>query len=558
MSEVLDLHPDAAGNGSLNEAGATSSSGQFTADALQRGEVVRHVVPGCPGAVYTFAQHAGLVFLPAALPAQQQAALVAAALEDYCQPPARTNHTRLYGPLPGLWRAATERLRLNWTRRVEEPAAPQTGAAPTRRVACERRPPKPHRLPDSTTSGAAAAAPTAPLQEAVGAAHHAAAGTAQSQACAERCRSHAAAQAPGCSAPEPAAQAQSQPHTEPASCSGRPGADCNGYQGATGGEDGAAAGEADRTCRGRSRSRSRSRSIRSSSSCSSGSCASGALLADFAAAAAAGSRGGADEGEEEDGGGGCAGPSYEQCWSRDGPGPAAEQLLRKLRWATLGPQFDWTERQYDFTGAYRQLPPSLSDLARQMAAVVDALQAAGMQLMPAAAEAEVPQQPAAPRVQATEPSQAAAGAVSAGLAPPTGAAPAAPRGYEPDAAIVNYYQIGDVLGGHVDDVESDLAQPIVSVSLGCPALFLMGGRTKATHPSALLLRGGDVLVLAGQARSCYHGVPRILEAGAELGAAVAPARAKRVAAAGWSGLAPSTHEDFTRTARINISIRAVR
>lgn len=77
-----------------------------------------------------------------------------------------------------------------------------------------------------------------------------------------------------------------------------------------------------------------------------------------------------------------------------------------------------------------------------MAAVVDALQAAGMQLMPAAAEAEVPQQPAAPRVQATEPSQAAAGAVSAGLAPPTGAAPAAPRGYEPDAAIVNYYQIG--------------------------------------------------------------------------------------------------------------------
>ena len=226
-------------------------------------------------------------------------------------------------------------------------------AAPTRRVACERRPPKPHRLPDSTTSGAAAAAPTAPLQEAVGAAHHAAAGTAQSQACAERCRSHAAAQAPGCSAPEPAAQAQSQPHTEPASCSGRPGADCNGYQGATGGEDGAAAGEADRTCRGRSRSRSRSRSIRSSSSCSSGSCASGALLADFAAAAAAGSRGGADEGEEEDGGGGCAGPSYEQCWSRDGPGPAAEQLLRKLRWATLGPQFDWTERQYDFTGAYR-------------------------------------------------------------------------------------------------------------------------------------------------------------------------------------------------------------
>lgn len=64
---------------------------------------------------------------------------------------------------------------------------------------------------------------------------------------------------------------------------------------------------------------------------------------------------------------------------------------------------------------------------------------------------------------------------------------------------------GDVLGGHLDDVEKDMAQPIVSVSLGCPAIFLMGGPVKHVAPTALLLRGGDVVVLAGEARRCYHG-----------------------------------------------------
>jgi alkylated DNA repair protein alkB family protein 1 len=64
---------------------------------------------------------------------------------------------------------------------------------------------------------------------------------------------------------------------------------------------------------------------------------------------------------------------------------------------------------------------------------------------------------------------------------------------------------GDVLGGHKDDVEADMALPIVSVSLGCEAVFLMGGPTRDTRPTALRLRSGDVLVLAGQARACYHG-----------------------------------------------------
>lgn len=62
----------------------------------------------------------------------------------------------------------------------------------------------------------------------------------------------------------------------------------------------------------------------------------------------------------------------------------------------------------------------------------------------------------------------------------------------------------------MDDAELDLAQPLVSLSLGCEAAFLMGGPSKAgPPPSALLLRSGDALVLAGPARRCYHGLPRI-------------------------------------------------
>lgn len=47
--------------------------------------------------------------------------------------------------------------------------------------------------------------------------------------------------------------------------------------------------------------------------------------------------------------------------------------------------------------------------------------------------------------------------------------------FRPDAALVNYYSAGETLGGHSDDVESDLSKPIVSMSLGCDAIFLQGG-----------------------------------------------------------------------------------
>ena len=49
----------------------------------------------------------------------------------------------------------------------------------------------------------------------------------------------------------------------------------------------------------------------------------------------------------------------------------------------------------------------------------------------------------------------------------------------------------------------------MSLSLGCAAIFLLGGETRETAPTAVLLRSGDAVVLAGESRRRYHGVPRI-------------------------------------------------
>ena len=64
----------------------------------------------------------------------------------------------------------------------------------------------------------------------------------------------------------------------------------------------------------------------------------------------------------------------------------------------------------------------------------------------------------------------------------------------------------------MDDAEHDLTKPIVSISLGCPAVFMLGGETRDVTPTAVLLRSGDAVVLAGESRRYYHGLPRIFTA----------------------------------------------
>jgi DNA oxidative demethylase len=79
-------------------------------------------------------------------------------------------------------------------------------------------------------------------------------------------------------------------------------------------------------------------------------------------------------------------------------------------------------------------------------------------------------------------------------------------GFEPDACLVNRYEPGTRLSLHRDENERDLSAPIVSVSLGLPAVFLFGGLRRSDRPRRIQLESGDVVVWGGPARLTYHGV----------------------------------------------------
>ncbi|KAH8376312.1 nucleic acid dioxygenase ALKBH1 [Drosophila serrata] len=83
--------------------------------------------------------------------------------------------------------------------------------------------------------------------------------------------------------------------------------------------------------------------------------------------------------------------------------------------------------------------------------------------------------------------------------------------FKPEAAIVNYYPVGSSLSGHVDYSEPNQSAPLFSFSFGQSAIFLIGGRSLEETPTALLLQSGDVLIMSGESRLCYHAVPRILK-----------------------------------------------
>ena len=81
--------------------------------------------------------------------------------------------------------------------------------------------------------------------------------------------------------------------------------------------------------------------------------------------------------------------------------------------------------------------------------------------------------------------------------------------YDPDACLINRYLAGNKLGLHQDRDEKDARAPIVSVSLGLPAMFLWGGKRRSDPTRRLRLENGDVVVWSGRARFVYHGVAPI-------------------------------------------------
>lgn len=136
---------------------------------------------------------------------------------------------------------------------------------------------------------------------------------------------------------------------------------------------------------------------------------------------------------------------------------SAEELLRKVRWHTLGVDYDWSTKEYRWTGPHCPFPSFLQAVSKEICALVGF------------------------------------------------------DGYRPEAGIINYYQQGDSLTGHVDRSEEDDTSPLFSLSLGLDAVFLVGGSARTDpHIVSFRLSSGDVVIMSGPCRRCYHGVPLVI------------------------------------------------
>lgn len=127
-------------------------------------------------------------------------------------------------------------------------------------------------------------------------------------------------------------------------------------------------------------------------------------------------------------------------------------LEKKIRWVTLGGQYDWTNKVYP-----AEEPP---EFPRDVAGLV--------------------------RDVFTD--------------------------MEPQAAIVNLYSPGDTLSLH-RDLSEEVDKGLVSISLGCDAIFLIGLHDEVsgkTQSAVLRLRSGDALYMTGESRFAWHAVPKIV------------------------------------------------
>ncbi|KAG4428879.1 hypothetical protein IFR05_015640 [Cadophora sp. M221] len=126
-------------------------------------------------------------------------------------------------------------------------------------------------------------------------------------------------------------------------------------------------------------------------------------------------------------------------------------LKKKLRWITLGGQYDWTAKAYP----KEPPPPFPEDIASFIHKIFPSM--------------------------------------------------------EPQAAIVNVYSPGDTLSMH-RDVSEKVDKGLVSISLGCDAIFIIGLASDDAPPvyEVLRLRSGDAVYMTGQSRLAWHGVPSII------------------------------------------------
>jgi len=136
--------------------------------------------------------------------------------------------------------------------------------------------------------------------------------------------------------------------------------------------------------------------------------------------------------------------------------------FRKLSWATMGYNYDWTARTYHDHDR-SPVPVDLENVAKRFAATS--------------------------LLYLNSPN----------------------TNFTGSACIVNFYNGKSLMGGHRDDSEFAIDKPIVSFSMGRPAVFLLGGPTREDTPIIpILVRPGDVMLMGGASRLNYHAMARLL------------------------------------------------
>ena len=78
-----------------------------------------------------------------------------------------------------------------------------------------------------------------------------------------------------------------------------------------------------------------------------------------------------------------------------------------------------------------------------------------------------------------------------------------------DCGLVNYYGHSAKMGLHKDTDEQDFSAPVISLSLGDQASFLVGGLDRRDQTHRLKLSSGDLVILGGEMRKAYHGIARL-------------------------------------------------
>jgi alkylated DNA repair protein (DNA oxidative demethylase) len=79
----------------------------------------------------------------------------------------------------------------------------------------------------------------------------------------------------------------------------------------------------------------------------------------------------------------------------------------------------------------------------------------------------------------------------------------------PEACLINFYDQSAKMGLHQDNDETNLEAAVVSISLGDTCLFRVGQTTRGGQTKSFKLHSGDIVVLSGPSRLCFHGVDKL-------------------------------------------------